>query len=458
MKLKTMWLLFIFTIFFNISASEVFRASLADKNAMVNGNPGSGQRIDASFGNSDEIQCLQNGQLSFILGNSFPYKKGSLSFWIRPTFEQTRKSPEITVLKMQDGENEISFKYYPSRINWRFLFYVNNSQISCETYNKYLKSNEWNHVLLTWNYHDKVNNTASLYLNGKAMNSCRFKNIFNGEVKLLIGSAGSKTEFADLIIYDSCIDGKIAKLMAKIKCDSNNDAVKTAMSEVAQKEIELQEKIRSLRGQVGLIKESSANGKEYDFAGIKTQCLRPSDINSDILSKYKVIIFPGGKTCSLTAEQNTAVKDFVVNGGGLVAEGQGVFTVEKMKLLDFKTFHCNIKGFYMLYCIDPHVITAGRSQKYLRMYFNNGPIIVPGDGCKVLATNPVELPGRKGNTSSILTGKCGKGNIVLFNIDTLGGEVSYKNKKYVYPGFILGSELMMTKAILYVAGKISNHK
>lgn len=97
---------------------------------------------------------------------------------------------------------------------------------------------------------------------------------------------------------------------------------------------------------------------------------------------------------------------------------------------------------------EPQFLKGGRDGT-IRMHFGNGPIMVAGKDCEVLGTYSLNFP--TGKPAAILTGKCGKGNVVLFGTHPLGEKVSYKGTRAWFSGKLMETEKMFINALLYAA-------
>jgi len=142
----------------------------------------------------------------------------------------------------------------------------------------------------------------------------------------------------------------------------------------------------------------------------------------------------------------------VKNGGGYVGCCQGAFFAEKLKLVDVKCYLMDVWGLYnVALSNEPHFVKGGRTGT-IRMHFGNGPIMVAGKDCEVLGTYSLGFP--TGKPAAILTGKCGKGNVVLFGTHPLGEKVSYKGTRAWFTGRLMETEKMFVNALLYASNLV----
>ena len=77
---------------------------------------------------------------------------------------------------------------------------------------------------------------------------------------------------------------------------------------------------------------------------------------------------------------------------------------------------------------------------------------VAGKDCEVLGTYSLGFP--TGKPAAILTGKCGKGNVVLFGTHPLGEKVSYKGTRAWFTGRLMETERMFVNALLYASNLV----
>lgn len=89
------------------------------------------------------------------------------------------------------------------------------------------------------------------------------------------------------------------------------------------------------------------------------------------------------------------------------------------------------------------------------MHFGNGPVMLAGEQCEVLGTYALGFPA--GEPAAIVTGRCGKGQVVLFGTHPLGEKVSYKGTRAWFDGKLLETEQMFVNALLYAAKVVDRH-
>jgi hypothetical protein len=274
-----------------------------------------------------------------------------------------------------------------------------------------------------------------------------------------IGGADINTEIADLVVLNKYLGRKGINKLYNAKPGKGPAMVKMKKKIKITIDPALQANIAQLKGKVGRLLHRPSNSKTPIKLtdGIIAEPINPADIGKIDLSKYKVILFPQGPRYSVSPDQYKYIVEYVKNGGGYVGSCQGSYFANKLKLLDFKTYACDVWGLFAIYFKQPHVITEWREKKMLRMHFGNGPIMVPGPGCEVLAIYTMTLPGRP-TPAAIMTGKCGKGRVVLFGPHPMGGNISANGIRKFFPGDKMKSSRMMTNALLYAAGIIDNKR
>jgi hypothetical protein len=205
-------------------------------------------------------------------------------------------------------------------------------------------------------------------------------------------------------------------------------------------------------GKVGVVHHNRGikSGKGQYSEDVTFVGIPPEDIGKMDLSQFKVIHFPKGPKFQIQPDQYKYILDYVNNGGGYVGCCQGAYFAEKLKLLDIKCHGMDVWGLYNIVLKkEPHFVKAGR-EGIIRMHFGNGPVMVSGGECHVLGTYMLGFPG--GEPAAILTGKHGKGNVVLFGTHPTGDKVSYKGTRAWFSGKLMGTEKMFINALLYAAG------
>ncbi len=441
------------------SGGAVFKASLGDVKANLKGKEISAAGENAVFGEVDGWKCLKKGVLTFTIQEGFPDKRGIIAFRIRPLFEQKKDSPEITVIKFESAKDKMTFEYFPPQTEWRLDKLVGGQKDIAKTKNHELKSQQWNHVCIGWEHLNAKQNRMVLYVNGKHMDSKKFPKLFSGQVTVKIGGDNINTEIADLVILNKYLGRKGINKLCNAKPGKGPAMVVIKKKTKITIDPALQADIDKLKGKVGrlLYRHSTSKTPIELTDGIIAEPINPADIGKIDLSKYKVILFPQGPRYQVSPDQYKYIVDYVKNGGGYVGSCQGSYFANKLKLLDFKTYACDIWGLFAIYFKNPHIITGWREKKMMRMHFGNGPIMVPGEGCEVIATYTMTMPG-KPTIAAIMTGKCGKGRVVLFGPHPMGGPISANGIKKFYSGEKMHTSRMMTNALLYAAGIIENKR
>ncbi len=214
-----------------------------------------------------------------------------------------------------------------------------------------------------------------------------------------------------------------------------------------------QEAIASLKGKVGyLIHRKGTEPRTLELSeGIVAESIRPEDLGTVPLEQYDVIFFPAGPRYQLDESHDALIRDYVRNGGGYVGSCQGSFYAAQLKLLDVEAYTLNIWGLFKVR-LKPHALTDLRGAE-IPMHFGNGPVMVPGDDCQVIATYVMTLPG-KATPAAIVTGTFGSGRVVAFGPHPMGGKVSAKGVRAYWSGDLLETERMLVNALLYASNRL----
>ena len=180
--------------------------------------------------------------------------------------------------------------------------------------------------------------------------------------------------------------------------------------------------------------------------------IRPEDVGVIDLGRFRAIYFPEGGMYELSPQQEKLIVEYVRSGGGYVGSCLGALAAHRLKILEFVNYSFLEQGLISIN-LKPHAVTAGYGPTVV-MHHGNGPIMVPGPGCRAIGTyalgNPQETAG------AILVGMCGHGRVVLFGPHPLGGGVAAAGKSVSYTAADLGTDRMIVNALLYAAGIIGD--
>lgn len=394
---------------------------------------------------------------------NFPMDEGSLEIRFKPEFPQNSNQETMTLMELKGKSTNIKFYFKPNGICWIFNIEAGKWRKEVTLWHHIVKENEWNNVLLTWNKNEKPRGKFNLYLNGKWRNSAIYDRKLAPplEMKIFNDNERQKTEIDRIIVYGRCMTKDQAKVLSgdfdseKSRLDALRAKLKSD-DEIIQKRKAL---IAQLKGKVGrLLHMKRFKDKEIKLPeGIVATAINPQDIGRIDLSQFKVILFPQGPRYEVDPEQYKYIVDYVKNGGGYVGSCQGSYFANKLGLLDFKCYLLDIWGIFAISLKKGHVVTDWQEKKQIYMHFGNGPVMVPGKDVEVLATYVMGYPNKE-TTAAIITGKCGKGRVVLFGPHPMGGKVSRKGIRAYFSGKDLETERMMVNALLYAAGLLENKK
>jgi len=390
----------------------------------------------------------------YDLGKEFPRQAGAFEIRFQPAFPQTADSVGRTVLALKGKapfEAELSF--HPKGVRWILTVKGRKWRKELTLWHGRVKQGQWNHVLFVWN---KEERTFSIYHQGKWVQTIPHDNRFGGPAFLEIGSeqdAGIRID--EIALYSRAFTHDQAKLLAEtFSPEVERFAALTAQLEKDDRALAARRAlVLKLNGKVGRVSHNRGHAPSAIVypEGIEGVAIKPEDIGKIDLSRFSVLHFPMGPKFQIEPAQYKYIVEFVRKGGGYVGCCQGAYFAEKLKLLDIKCYNMDVWGLYNI-VLRPHFVTDNR-KGVIRMHFGNGPIMLAGKDCQVLATYYLGFP--PGEPAAILTGKCGKGTVVLFGTHPLGESVSYKGTKAYFSGKLLETDVMFVNALLYAAGIVA---
>ena len=408
------------------------------------------------FEPSDQSKALTVGagtSVRYDLGNTFPSQTGALEIRFRPNFPQTANTPAREVLRLKGkGDSNVVLSFSPKGVRWILTIKGRKWWKEMILWHGRVQEGKWNHVLFVWNKPEK---SFAIYHRGEWVETRGHDNRFGGPAFLEIGGehdAGISLD--EVAIHNRAFTHAQAKFLAD-SFQSNGDRLNALIERLKTDDKALADRralLAKIDGKVGLvyhrrgIKPSKGKlSEDVTYMGIP-----PEDIGKIDLSQFSVIHFPKGPKFQIVPDQFKHIVDYVKNGGGYVGCCQGAYFAEKLKLLDIKCYGMDVWGLYNIVLKDdPHFVMGGR-KGIIRMHFGNGPVMVSGGECQVLGTYMLGFPA--GEPAAILTGRRGKGNVVLFGTHPTGDKVSYKGSRAWFSGKLMGTEKMFINALLYAAG------
>jgi Concanavalin A-like lectin/glucanases superfamily len=443
--------------------SVFFRATFdGNADAMLQGQPTSpveSQKLQ--YEASDQSKALIVGAgttVRYNMGATYPSKAGAFAVRFKPNFPQTAKSPARVVMSIKrNGVYQVELSFSPKGLRWILTVKGRKWRKELILWHGRVKEKQWNHMLFVW---DKTEKKFSIYHQGKWVGTINHDNRYAGPGVLEIGGehdAGISVD--EVVLYNRAFTHKQAKLLNDT-FKTKGDRFDTITKRLAADDKALAERralIAKLNGKVGMVYHNrgrKAKKGEYASEGVTYTSIRPEDIGKIDLSQYSVIHFPMGPKFQIKPEQYKYIVEYVKNGGGYVGSCQGSLFAEKLKLLDFKCYSMDVWGLYNIVIKkQPHVVLGGR-KGVIRMHHGNGPIMVAGKGCEVHATYLLGFP--TGEPAAILSGKCGKGTVVLFGTHPRGEKVSYKGARAYFSGKLMETQKMFTNSLLYAAGLVDS--
>lgn len=400
------------------------------------------------------LQLAAATRLAYAIDAKSPIDAGSIELQMRPE-RAPAAAGEILCVKGRDGSS-VTLAFVPAGPRWMFRLEGSGAAVEIAAWRDEIRYGQWNHIVLTWG----EDATASLYVDGKWLRSQPFAGRMGKPSSVEVqGAAGTGIAMGPFLLYRRCLTASQALLLSTI---SGQPAAERLVGiekqirsddEAAERRREL---VGSLKGKVGRVYHTRgrAPGAVPLPEGIEAEGIRPEDLGKIDLSRFRVVYFPQGPHFQIAVEQYPAIQDYVRRGGGYVGDCQGAyFASDKLKLLPIDCYSNNIWGLYKI-AVRPHFLTDGRRGE-MTMHFGNGPIMVPGAGCEVIATYAMKLPG-DAVPAAMVAGMYGAGRVILFGPHPLGEKVAFKGTAAHFSGKLLGTERMFVNALLLAAGLVDD--
>lgn len=395
------------------------------------------------------------------LPQGFPCNAGSLEVVFRPDFPQVAEEPQRTVLALRakDG-SELTLSFQPIGYRWEFVLKSpGQSRVIGQLWYGQAKQGRRQHFLLAWHRTSEPRSVATFFHNAKAAGTLTYVPPRAPFTVLEVGEPDkSKVSINKVAIYTRPLTESQAAYLASSE-GWKGDRIATLAERVAaddrdevQRRAKRQSQVAGLRGRVGrLIHLRGEKPQEFAFPeDITATGIRPEDVGVIDLSRFRVIYFPEGGLYQLSPEQEKLIVEYVRSGGGYVGSCLGALAAHRLKILEFVKYSFLEQGLISIN-LKPHAVTAGCGAAVV-MHHGNGPIMVPGQGCRAIGTYALGNP--KETAGAILVGMCGQGRVVLFGPHPLGGGLAAAGKSVSYTAADLGTDRMIVNALLYAAGVI----
>lgn len=381
-----------------------------------------------------------------------PYEAGTLEMRFKP--HRDAMEPRQVLSITGGGSYQLTLSYHPSGKRWIFHYGTGKPQ-ELIIWHDLAKPGEWNHLLLTWDRTAQPHGTLNLYLNGHWRDIARYDRNYSGPATLTLGNDDRPPAISlqYLTLYNRAFTKEQAVFMAELPPDpiSRAPLVTKRLADDDLKVAQRQAQLDQLSGKIGfVIHRRGTQPREIELPeGLTAQSVRPEDIGVVELSDYAVLLFPQGPRYQLDDAQAEQIRAYVQAGGGYVGSCQGAYYASEIGLLDYTCEALNIWGLFKVR-LRSHLLTDFRSGE-IPMHFGNGPVMIPGPACEVVATYVMTLPGDQ-TPAAILTGTSGKGRVVAFGPHPLGGQISNKGTRANWSGSLLETDYLMVNALLYAAG------
>jgi hypothetical protein len=390
--------------------------------------------------------------LKYGLESTFPGGAGSLELRMRP-LRIPAAAGDILRLDGPEGVS-LSLGFVPTGPRWVFRLQSRGAEAELAAWRDEIDYDQWNHLVLSWG--DDA--TVTLYVNGRWLRSRPFAERIGGQATLDVrGVAGTDVMLGPFAMYGRCLTASQALLLAHSAGQPSSDRLARLQDQIRRDDeaaARRRELVTRLQGKVGRVYHTRGRnpGAVPLPEGIEAEGIRPEDIGKSDLTRFRVIYFPQGPNFQIEADQYAAIQDYVRRGGGYVGDCQGAyFAADKLRLLPIECYHNNIWGLYKI-LITPHFVTDDRRGE-VTMHFGNGPIMVPGEGCTVLGTYAMKLPGNA-VPAALVAGTYGAGRVILFGTHPLGEKVAFKGTTAHFSGKLLGTDRMFVNALLLASGLV----
>lgn len=157
--------------------------------------------------------------------------------------------------------------------------------------------------------------------------------------------------------------------------------------------------------------------------------IEESDMKSECLPKYSVMIIPGGLTGEMVSGLKglgyRSLREYVKNGGGFIGICAGAYLAPKrvnisgypegLGIIDIENERLQGLGMHLVRIEGKHPVTKGYESQELPMFRLNGPMMIPGKSVEVLAKYVGD-----NDFAAIVTSKYGEGRVVLFGVHPEG--------------------------------------
>jgi len=297
-------------------------------------------------------------------------KSGTVELWVKPAHDNRELEDHYYVQFFRDGKALMELKFYQVECSPQVTVWTGR-----RTFRRYgggIAKDNWNHIVVTWDSTDPDVTGLHLYRNGSQTGYPAAYQPMPQPTMLRVGcKSPEEGHFAKAVVDEICIYNRsLTPLQVKALYEKGD--------------LPLAKKVEALREQIALEDEAERrcrdllfnhrklgmlHGRFTSLLHWKDERFKPlgipvpdkiheNDLAKTDLSKYDVLIVPGGGGLRLTDPNKEALLRYVREGGGYVGICGGAITAGRYGLVDAKRYPFDVRGAVKV-LLQPHPITKG---------------------------------------------------------------------------------------------------
>lgn len=349
-------------------------------------------------------------------------KSATIELWVKPAFEN-RDLDDHCYLQLfdADGKQVVEINFAQTHCGPRVLLTSGGKQTNCHA-DFASKGNEWNHICVTWDHTDRDLWNLRLYSDGVVRAYMDFQEVAPPAVlRLGAKSEEQATNTKALIDAVAVYNRALSEMQVFALHEAaalGSDRIEAIAQRVAADDAETTRRIEQFRNEkrMAMVVGRTIGGWKDEVFGDSYGLPVPDRIdekqieNTD-LSRYDVLLFPGGGGFDLTEAGAEALRQYLQEGGGFVGICAGCYAAGTYKLIEREFYPFRERGQVEVY-LHEHPVTEGyHPRRQIALAHANGPLIQPGEEAEDILVYKVGKP----PYVCAVAREYGKGRVVAFS-------------------------------------------
>lgn len=349
-------------------------------------------------------------------------KSATIELWVEPAFEN-RDLEDHCYLQLldADGKQVVEINFAQTHCGPRVLLTSGSKQTNCHA-DFASKGGQWNHICVTWDHTDRDLWNLRLYSDGVVRAYMDFQEVEPPTV-LRLGAkstqeaTNTKAVLDEVVIYNRALSEM--QVFALYEAGAlGRERIEAIAQRIAADDAEATRRMEQFRNEkkMAMVVGRTIGGWKDEVFGNSYGLPVPDRIDErqlekTDLSRYDVLLFPGGGGFDLTDAGAEALRQYLQDGGGFVGICAGCYAAGTYKLIEREFYPFRERGQVEVY-LHEHPVTEGyHPRRQIALAHANGPLIQPGEEAEDILVYKVGKP----PYVCAVAREYGKGRVVAFS-------------------------------------------